>query len=59
MQERHSDRLRYFNELANTSRGFYIDYVRQYYSISKGCKVLEVGCGEEEIYCRSQRLIVM
>ncbi|MDD4416193.1 MAG: class I SAM-dependent methyltransferase [Proteiniphilum sp.] len=46
MQERHSDRLRYFNELANTSREFYIDYVRQYYSISKGCKVLEVGCGE-------------
>ncbi len=46
MQERHSDRLRYFTELANTSREFYIDYIRKYYTISDGCKVLEVGCGE-------------
>ncbi len=46
MQERHSDRLCYFTELANTSREFYIDYVRKYYTISDGCKVLEVGCGE-------------
>jgi len=43
MQERHSDRLCYFTELANTSREFYIDYVRKYYT---GCKVFEVGCGE-------------
>lgn len=46
MQERHSDRLRYFTELANTSREFYIGYVRKYYAINNGCKVLEVGCGE-------------
>ena len=46
MQERHSDRLRYFTESANTSREFYIDYVRQHYNISYGCNVLEIGCGE-------------
>ncbi|MDR2816982.1 MAG: class I SAM-dependent methyltransferase [Proteiniphilum sp.] len=46
MQERHLDRLRYFTELADTSREFYIDYVRKYYTINDGCNVLEVGCGE-------------
>ena len=46
MQERHVDRLSYFNELANTSREFYIDYVHKYYPLKEGCRILEIGCGE-------------
>lgn len=34
MQKRHKDRQCYFNELANTSRSFYIDYVKQFISLS-------------------------
>jgi SAM-dependent methyltransferase len=46
MQERHLDRFRYFTELANTSKEFYIDYVRNFSPLNDGCRVLEVGCGE-------------
>ena len=45
MQERHSDRERYFDEQARTTEKYYIPYIR------KCCpelpqEVLEVGCGE-------------
>ena len=30
MQERHSNRLQYFNELANTAREYYIDYLKNH-----------------------------
>ena len=46
MQLRHSNRLQYFNELANTTREFYIDYLNNHFNISNKCKVLEIGCGE-------------
>ena len=34
MQERHSNRLQYFNELANTAREYYIDYLKTHIDIS-------------------------
>lgn len=46
MQQRHLDRQTYFNELTNTSREFYINYLGKYISLQKGTKVLEIGCGE-------------
>lgn len=46
MQERHTDRERYFRELAQTSREFYIDYLRKFKNIGDGTRVLEIGCGE-------------
>lgn len=46
MQQRHIDRRQYFNELANTSRKFYIDYLKPYVDITPDTKVLEIGCGE-------------
>lgn len=46
MQLRHSNRLQYFNELANTTREYYIDYLKQFINITPGTRVLEIGCGE-------------
>ena len=46
MQKRHQDRQCYFNELANTSRSFYINYVKQFISLSSSTHILEIGCGE-------------
>lgn len=46
MQQRHLDRQAYFNELANTSRDYYIDYLRKFIPIEKGSRVLEIGCGD-------------
>lgn len=46
MQQRHLDRWQYFNELANTSRKYYIDYLKPYISVTTETKVLEIGCGE-------------
>ena len=46
MQERHSNRGKYFNELANTAREYYIDYLENHIDISAQTRVLEIGCGE-------------
>lgn len=46
MQQRHKDRQQYFNELANTAREFYIDYLRQFRTLDAKTRVLEIGCGE-------------
>ncbi|MBP5676969.1 MAG: class I SAM-dependent methyltransferase [Bacteroidales bacterium] len=46
MQKRHKDRRLYFNELANTSRDFYLDYVRTVMPLDGNTRVLEIGCGE-------------
>lgn len=46
MQRRHLDRYSYFNELANTSREFYLDYLGRFIEIKTEMKVLEIGCGE-------------
>ena len=46
MQERHQNRLRYFMELAATSRDYFIPFIQNYKRIDKGMRVLEIGCGE-------------
>ncbi len=46
MQQRHKDRRLYFQELANTSREFYIMYVENWIPVGTNTKVLEIGCGE-------------
>ena len=46
MQERHSNRLFYFEDSAHTSREFYLPYVERFHPIGQGVRVLEVGCGE-------------
>ena len=46
MQQRHIDRYSYFNELAITSRDFYIDYLEKFVAIKRGLNILEIGCGE-------------
>lgn len=45
MQERHIDRDRYFEEQAQTTRKYYIPYIKQMTG-SLPLNVLEVGCGE-------------
>ncbi|MBR1793058.1 MAG: methyltransferase domain-containing protein [Bacteroidales bacterium] len=46
MQKRHLDRWIYFTELANTSREYYIDYVRSIKPLTNNTRVFEIGCGE-------------
>ena len=46
MNQRYTDRDRYFSELAETSRNYYIDYVERFLPLTPGLRVLEVGCGE-------------
>lgn len=46
MQKRHKDRQSYFKELANTSRTFYIEYVKQFITLGPETRILEIGCGE-------------
>lgn len=46
MQERHSNRLSYFEDSACTAREFYLPYVEKHHRIGQGVRVLEVGCGE-------------
>lgn len=45
MQERHIDRDRYFEEQAQTTRNYYIPYIKQFIG-DLPTDVLEVGCGE-------------
>lgn len=46
MQDRHTDRKRYFNELAVTSERYYIPYIENFVKIVPSMKILEIGCGE-------------
>ena len=46
MQERHTNRRLYFDELANTSREFYVDYLKRFKPLTTGMRILEIGCGE-------------
>ena len=45
MQERHTNRERYFEEQAHTTRNYYIPYIKKNIGNLPN-KVLEVGCGE-------------
>ncbi len=46
MQERHTNRQQYFNELAHTCERFFIPYIRQYKAIGPSTRILEIGCGD-------------
>ena len=46
MQERHTNRMLYFRELATTSKSYFMPYIRRWHKIEAGMDVLEVGCGE-------------
>lgn len=45
MQERHTNLQRYFNEQAVTTKKFVIPYIEQQRPVTKGVRVLEIGCG--------------
>lgn len=46
MQKRHTDRLQYFRELAQTSERYFMPYIKNFLDIDKPISVLEVGCGD-------------
>ncbi len=46
MQERHSNRIQYFNEQANTTRKYVIPFIEQQMPVTASLSVLEPGCGE-------------
>jgi SAM-dependent methyltransferase len=45
MQERHTNLQRYFDEQAITTRKFVLPYIEAVMPITKGLRVLEIGCG--------------
>lgn len=46
MQERQTNRTRYFNELATTCEKYFLPYISQFKSPKAGMEVLEIGCGD-------------
>lgn len=46
MQKRQFDRQQYFNELATTSRKYFVPYIQQFKAISPKTNVIEIGCGD-------------
>lgn len=46
MQERHKNRLQYFNEQAKTTEKHVIPYISKYVDVTEQTRVLEIGCGE-------------
>lgn len=46
MQERHKNRLLYFNEQALTTERYVIPYIEEVFPMREGMRVLEIGCGE-------------
>lgn len=46
MQERHFDRLSYFNEQALTTKKYVIPYIQDICNVNTNTTVLEIGCGE-------------
>lgn len=46
MQERHSDRKKYFNEQAQTTEKYVIPFIEEVIKIGPETSVLEIGCGE-------------
>lgn len=46
MQERHNNRRRYFEELAETCEKYFIPYIKRWHEVAPGMRILEVGCGE-------------
>lgn len=46
MQERHSDRKRYFDEQALTTKKYVIPYISSVSPVTAESSILEIGCGE-------------
>lgn len=46
MQERHSNRAQYFDELAVSCEKYFIPYLDKFISIKPSVRVLEIGCGD-------------
>jgi len=46
MQERHTNKKKYFEEQAYTTKEFVIPFLEQFITLDSSVKVLEVGCGE-------------
>ena len=46
MHERHTNRLKYFEEQVYTTRKYVIPYIEKFKPISKVTSLLEIGCGE-------------
>ncbi len=46
MQKRHTDKKQYFEEQAYTTEKYVIPFMERVISVSKGMRVLEIGCGE-------------
>ncbi|MDA3861083.1 MAG: class I SAM-dependent methyltransferase [Melioribacteraceae bacterium] len=46
MQERHTDRKKYFDEQVVTTEKYVIPFLKEFISIDSNLSVLEIGCGE-------------
>jgi len=46
MHDRHSNRIKYFNEQGITTRNYVIPYIETHLDISSSKRVMEIGCGE-------------
>ena len=46
MQNRHINRLRYFEEQDYTTRKFVIPFIEKFRKLKSGMQILEIGCGE-------------
>ena len=46
MQERHTNRMLYFRELATTCKSYFIPYIQRWHRVEAGMNILEIGCGE-------------
>ena len=46
MQERHTNRKKYFDEQAETTLKYVIPFVKDFIEFDKDSKILEIGCGE-------------
>ncbi|KAA6341053.1 tRNA 5-carboxymethoxyuridine methyltransferase [termite gut metagenome] len=46
MQKRHLNRQQYFDELALSSRKYFLPYIENFIQIDNSTRVLEIGCGD-------------
>ena len=46
MQERHSNRERYFNEQSLATKKYAIPYINTAFPVNPAMSVVEMGCGE-------------
>jgi len=46
MQERHKNRLQYFNEQRASAEMSVLPYIHKHFTLKPGTRVLEIGCGE-------------